>query len=120
MLNGAKSDKIDAEVISKYLSVVDYDNLHTTFYHINDLKDLVRLRNNYVEERSRELVHLTNVLDKMFPEFKPFFKNKFGNTAFFILDTYTSKIKISKLTKTQFDKLSSISKGKFTYPIIAI
>lgn len=116
LLNSAKTDKIDAQIISKYLSVVDYDNLHTKFYHINDLKDLVRLRNNYIEERSRELVHLTNVLDKMFPEFKPFFKNKFGSVALFILNTYTSKEKISKLSKTQFEKLYSLSKGKFNYP----
>ncbi|MDY0276447.1 MAG: IS110 family transposase [Acholeplasma sp.] len=114
-LNNAKTDKIDAEVISKYLGLVDYDNLHIRFYHANDLKELVRLRNNYIEERSKELVHLTNVLDKMFPEFKPFFNNIFGHTALFILKTYTSKAKIAKLNKTHFDKLNSLSRGKFTY-----
>lgn len=114
-LKGAKTDKIDAEVISKYLGLVDYDNLHTQFYHVNALREMVILRNNYMEERSRELVHLTNVLDKMFPEFKPFFNNIFGHTALFILKTYTSKEKIVKLTKTHFDKLNSISRGKFTY-----
>jgi len=114
-LKGAKTDKIDAEVISRYLGAVDYDNLHTQFYHVNDLRELVRLRNNYIEERSREVVHLTNVLDKMFPEFKPFFNNKFGVLALFILNTYTSKAKIAKLNKTQFDKLKTLSKGKFTY-----
>lgn len=115
-LKGAKTDQIDAEVISKYLGAVDYDNLHTRFYHVNDLKEMVRLRNNYIEERSRELVHLTNVLDKMFPEFKPFFNNIFGSVALFILDTYTSKAKIAKLNQIHFDKLTTVSKGRFTYP----
>lgn len=114
-LKGAKTDKIDAEVISKYLGAVDYDNLHTQFYHVNDLRELVRLRNNYIEERSRELVHLTNVLDKMFPEFKPFFNNKLGTVALFILNTHTSKAKIAKWNKKHYDKLTTLSKGKFTY-----
>lgn len=115
-LKSAKTDKIDAEVISKYLGLVDYNNLYTRFYQANDLNELVRLRNNYMEERSMKLVHLTNVLDKMFSEFKPFFNNIFGHTTLFILKTYTSKAKIAKFNKTHFDKLNSISRGKFTYP----
>ncbi len=38
-----------------------------------------------VRQHSRQLVELTNILDKVFPEFKPFFDGKFSVTALYIL-----------------------------------
>lgn len=111
-----KTDKVDARLLSNMLASVDYKTLHTKYYHINDLKSLTRARNSLIYQRSKHLVQITNALDVVFPEFKPFFSNKLGSTALFILSKYNSKDKISKITSEQYKKLHSISRGKFSYP----
>ena len=60
-LRKTKTDKIDAQLISRMLGSVDHKNLHTRFYHINELKSLVRHRDKLIEERSKCLVTLTNL-----------------------------------------------------------
>ena len=93
----------------------DYKSLHTKFYHINELKELVRQRNSYQSSKSKELVKLTNLLDKTFPEFKPFFNKKFSKTSLYIIKTYKTKEKISNLTNSQYDILKRMSRGSITY-----
>ncbi len=114
-LRKAKTDKIDAKLIASMLGHFDYKSLHTSFYHENDLKELVRLRDKYLESRSKELIKLTNALDKVFPEFKPFFNNRFGETPMYILKRYKTKEKISNLTNSHYETLRKMSRGKFTY-----
>jgi transposase len=60
------------------------------------------------------LVQLTNVLDCVFPEFKPFFSNKFSVTALYILAHYQSTEKISNMNSQSYDKLRRISRGRFS------
>ena len=72
---------IDALSIAQYVMTVEYKPYPSSFYHLDKLKSLTRFRNSLVRQRSRQLVELTNVLDKLFPEFKPFFKDKFSVTA---------------------------------------
>ena len=115
-LRKTKTDKVDAKVISSMLGSVDYETLHTKFYHMNDLKELVRQRNVYLGSRSKELIKLTNLLDKTFPEFKPFFKNRLGSGALFILKRFKSKTRIAKLRMSDFELIRSKTKGKMTYP----
>ena len=43
-LRKTKTDKVDAKVISSMLGSVDYETLHTKFYHNNVLKELVRTK----------------------------------------------------------------------------
>ena len=114
-LRRTKTDKVDARTISSMLGSVDYKTLHTRFYHINELKQLVRDRDDILMNRSKTLVKLTNVLDIVFPEFKPFFNKRFGTTARFILRKYKTAMKISTLTMKDYDSLRIKSKGKFTY-----
>ena len=49
----------------------------------------------------------------MFPEFKPFFSNHFGNTALFILDKYKTTTKIANMK--DFESISKKSHGRFPY-----
>src|SRR5690554_161446 len=114
-LRRTKTDKIDAMLIASLLGYVDYETLHTQFYHKNELKELVRARNAYVDARSREKVKLTNHLDKSFPEFKSFFNNDFSKTSLYILKTYKTKDKIANLTKSHFETLYRRSRGKLSY-----
>lgn len=112
----AKTDKFDAKTISNMLGTVDYKTLHTQFYHINELKQLVRDRDDILTNRSKTLVKLTNLLDLTFPEFKPLFNHELGVTARFILRKYQTATAIAKLTMKDFEGLKSISKGRLTYP----
>jgi transposase len=115
-LRRTKTDKVDAKTISNMLGSVDYKTLHTQFYHINELKQLVRDRDDILTHRSKTLVKLTNLLDIIFPEFKPFFNHRLGAIALFVLKKYKSPTRISNLTMKDFDNLRSKSKGKLTYP----
>ena len=72
-LRRTKTDKKDASLIALYLSEKKYITYPKQSYHISSLKSLTRARDSLVRERSLMLVKMTNVLDKIFPEFKPFF-----------------------------------------------
>lgn len=67
-----------------------------------------------IRQRSHQLVDLTNILDKIFPEFKPFFKGRFSVTALYLLENYSSPEKIANMNVKSYEALRSKSKGKFT------
>jgi len=68
-----------------------------------------------MKKRSKELVNLTNILDYIFPEFKPFFKGKLSKTAFYILRNYPSKERILHLNIHSFENISKISRRRFSF-----
>ena len=112
-LRKTKTDKVDAIVICQKLMSVPYKPNSKLFYHKYGLKSLTRLREVLVKQRSKYLVQLTNVLDIVFPEFKPFFNNKFSATSIYLLDKYGSAEKISNMR--DFDTPNKLSRGSFTY-----
>ena len=81
---------------------------------MDKLKSLTRFRDSLIRQRSRQLVELTNVLDKIFPEFKSFFKGRFSVTAMYILANYSTPEKISNMNSRSYDALRRLSRGKFT------
>lgn len=113
-LRRTKSDPIDAMSIAQYMMTVDFKPYPKSFYHIEALKSLTRFRDSLIRQRSRQLVELTNILDKVFPEFKPFFKGRFSVTALYILENYSSPEKIANMNIKSYELLRSRSKGKFT------
>lgn len=112
-LRKTKTDKVDAVVICQKLMSVPYKPNSKLFYHKYSIKSLTRLRETLVKQRSKYKVQLTNILDMIFPEFKPFFSNYFGVTSLYILSKYKTPDKIANMR--DFDSLKSISRGKFTY-----
>lgn len=112
-LRKTKTDKVDAVVICQKLMSVPYKPNSKLFYHKYSIKSLTRLRETLVKQRSKYKVQLTNILDMIFPEFKPFFSNYFGVTSLYILNKYKTPDKIANMR--DFDSLKSISRGKFTY-----
>lgn len=115
-LRETKTDKLDAKVIAQMLIFADYKT-YVYSYSMFVLKTLTRFRNRLIKQRSYQLVQLTNVLDLIFPEFKPFFGGKFSETSLFILKNYKSSDKISNINKTYgFEKLRKLSRGSFNYP----
>ncbi|MEG0835326.1 MAG: IS110 family transposase [Christensenellaceae bacterium] len=113
-LRKTKTDAIDAQIIAQYLMTVEYKPYPASFYHMDKLKSLTRFRDSLVWQRSRQLVELTNVLDKVFPEFKPFFKSRFSATLLYILSNYGTPEKISNMNSRSYDALRRLSRGKFT------
>jgi transposase len=114
-LRKTKTDKVDSRLLSMILLSVEYKVYPVKSYHIYDIKSLTRYYKTLVKRRSKELVNLTNILDYIFPEFKPFFNNKLSKTALFILETYQTTDKISKLNSKSYEKLSNKSRGRFSY-----
>ena len=57
---------------------------------------------------------MTNVLDCVFPEFKPFFGNRFTVTALYILANYGSPEAVANMNVRSFDILRRKSNGSFT------
>lgn len=118
-LRRTKTDKIDAKLIALYLMTVDYKVYPLKSYHLRNLKSLCRSRDSLVKQRSLQLVKLTNVLDLVFPEFKPFFnKSLKSSTALYLLENYAVPSKIARLTKESYSKMKSklhktISYAKF-------
>lgn len=113
-LRRTKTDKLDAVAIAGYLAAKEYLPHQTSFYRTFSLKQLTRLRSDLMMQRSRYLIQLTNVLDCVFPEFKPFFGGKFSVTALYILEHYPSPEKIANMNVKSFDVLRRKSHGKFS------
>lgn len=113
-LRNTKTDPIDAHNIALYLMTVEYQPYPPSFYHLDKLKSLTRFRDSLVRQRSRQLVELTNVLDKVFPEFKPFFKGRFSVTALHILANYQSPERIANMNSRSYEPLRRLSRGRFT------
>ena len=112
-LRKTKTDKVDAIVICQKLMSVPYKPNSKLFYHKYSIKSLTRLRENLVKQRSIYKVQLTNILDIIFPEYKPFFNNSFGSTCLYILDKYKTPEKIANMR--DFETPNKISRGSFTY-----
>lgn len=113
-LRRTKTDAIDCASIARWLMTVDYKPYPVGFYHTYSLKSLTRLRDTLVKQRSFYIVKITNVLDHTFPEFKPFFGNRFSKTAFYLLENYGSAEKMARMNSASYDNLSKISRGKFS------
>lgn len=113
-LRRTKTDSIDCESIARWLMTVEYKPHSKGFYHAYSLKSLTRLRDRLVRQRSFYLVKITNVLDHTFPEFKPFFQDRFSKTALYLLVNYGSADKMAHMNSASYDNLRRISRGKFS------
>jgi transposase len=113
-LRRTKTDSIDCESIARWLMTVEYKPHSKGFYHAYSLKSLTRLRDRLVRQRSFYLVKITNVLDHTFPEFKPFFHERLSKTAFYLLENYSSAEKMARMNAVSYEKLRSLSRGKFS------
>ena len=100
-----KNDFIDSEIISSYLASHECKSYPKGFYHIYALKSLTRKRETLIKARSKQLIELTNILDIIFPEFKPFFGNKFTGTSLYILKKYKTPSHIANMTIDSYNNM---------------
>jgi len=108
------TDKISAFAIADYLRGKKYYPFRNGFYEVFALKQLTRFRSTLIKDRSKYLVHLTNVMDCLFPEFKLIFDNEFTVTSLYILENYGSAQAISNMNSRSYDILRRKSRGHFT------
>ena len=106
-LRRTTTDKLSAKAIAQYMLSNDYRPHQTRFYSKFALNRLVSIRSSY-------LVKMTNVLDCIFPEFKPLFDNKFSVTALYILAHYPNPKAISNMNSCSYDILRRKSRGSFS------
>ena len=76
-LRRTKNVSVDSESIARWLMTVEYKPHSKGFYHAYSLKSLTRLHDKLIRQLSFYFVKITNVLDHIFPEFKPFFNEQF-------------------------------------------
>ena len=114
-LRRTKTDKKDASMISKYLMTLDYKPYVNSFYHINDLKSLTRLRESLITERTKFLNQIIAYLDQIFPEFKPLFPNGLNPSAFYLLNNYLTPKRMAKLDIVKYTKMKSCIKNPISY-----
>ena len=81
-LRRTKTDKCDASLISD--STIEYKHYRFSSYYILELKSLSRERKSMIRQRSLQLVHITNILDKIFSKYKAFFHNHLQGTALYL------------------------------------
>jgi len=113
-LRRTKTDSVDCLEIARFMMTVSYKPYPYGFYHMYCLKSLTRCRFKLVKNRSLYSVSITNILDAIFPEYKPFFNNSLSATALYILEHYPSPAKISRMTNASYEKIRKASMGKFT------
>ncbi len=114
-LRKTKNDALDSQSIARWLMTVEYKPYPKGFYHIYSLKSLTRLRDSVVRQRSLYMVKLTNVLDHIFPEYKPFFNNHFSATSIFVLEKYGTPERIASIPDADYDTIRCVSRGKFSF-----
>lgn len=111
-----KNDFIDSEIISSYLMNHECKSYPKGFYHIYALKSLTRQRESLIKARSKQLIELTNILDIIFPEFKPFFSNKLTGNALYILNNYKTPDHISNMTIDSYNNMKKELRKVMKYP----
>ena len=115
-LRRTKTDQVDAKQIALHLSSVEYKPYPNKSYHIKNLKSLTRSRDALIKHRSLQLVTLTNILDRMFPEFKPFFKHSLTSaTCLYLLDHYATPSKMARMNHESYTKMSGKLRRTFSY-----
>lgn len=126
--NGAKTDKLDAMLIAKYVSTHAFASSPSLSYNIEELRRFSRAKYFFKRDKTRAYNHLHRYLDEVFPEFVIFFsmnedgkkkpqgRNLFDSpTIRYLLFNYPSAQKMASMRKETADKLKTMSKGSFSY-----
>lgn len=115
-LRKTKTDKIDAQIISKMLLFLDYQTYSSKSYHISSLKSLTRFRFRLIEARTKLKVRIQNILDLTFPEYSKFFTNIFGVLSLKVLSLCPSPDKLANIEiSSTYDTLKEGIKGAYSY-----
>ena len=126
--NAAKTDNLDALLISQYVSTHAFASTPQISYLIEEVRKISRAKYFLFADKIRAYNHLQRYLDEVFPEFCSFFDKKEdgskaskGRTLFesktirWLLLNYPSASKIAKMRSESGDHLRRISRGSFSF-----
>jgi transposase len=85
-----KNDRIDARCIAEVIRTQVKSDYHLENDEIMGLRQLTRMRVEIVDLVSDQKRRLLALLDRVFPEFEAFFREKYGKTALTLLQTYST------------------------------
>jgi len=111
-----KTDKVDALIIAKAITLLEYPRFFTLQdVGVMQLKNLGRFRMKLVKQRTRLKIQLTSYVDQVFPEFQFFFKSGIHQKACYaILKEAPSASSIASMHLTHLKNLLvSNSHGHF-------
>jgi transposase len=124
---GAKTDKLDALLIAKYMSARPFSPTEAMDGTLSEIQSLERAKYFLFRDRARCFNHLHRYLDVSFPELPRFLATKGdgeastsrkdvfeSKTAMALIGKYPSAKKASRLTKKDADALRRMSMGRFS------
>lgn len=113
-LRGAKSDNVDAERIAVLLRFGEFKRCNVVVDKMMDLRELTRLRVDFVANLADLKRKIICVLDRIFPEFMNIFANRFGKTTIELITNYTpeemAELSLNELNKV-IKKVASRGRG---------
>jgi transposase len=113
-IRNAKTDKIDAKNICKFLATEEYRLLQPKELQTLRLRGLCRFRQTLKKSNARLKTQLVSYLDMSFPEFHKAFSTVHGKGAYAVLIEFPSAMSVSKANITKLTNLlRSASRGKF-------
>jgi transposase len=108
-----KNDIIDSIIIADYLRVFGYINTTLPKEDLLSLKQLTRFRVNMVDNIASLKTQVIGILDKVFPEYRHAFTDKFCNTSKQVLLNCPTPDDILKISSTKLlNLISKHSKGR--------
>lgn len=106
-----KNDNLDSQTICKYM--IDNSDKFSPYtlslYHNEALKSLSRKRFYIVEDLRKAKLAVNSLVQQIFPEFKSFFSNIYGDSAIAILKEYRTP---KNLAKAHAKKVASFIHGR--------
>jgi len=113
-IRNAKTDKIDAKNICKYLATEEYRLMQPDEIQTLKLRNLCRFRQNLKKSKVRLKTQLVSYLDVSFPEYSSAFSSVHGKGAYAVLSEFPSASEIAKANVTRLTNLlKKASRGKF-------
>lgn len=103
-IRGAKTDRVDAELIAKIIRFGDYTETQLPSEDLVALKQLTRLRTDLTHTNSGFKRKILSLLDQIFPEYHQVFKETFKKSSRELLKTYTTPEEIAKLSAKKLSK----------------
>jgi transposase len=113
-IRNAKTDKIDAKVICKYLATEQYRLLQPKELQTLNLRGLCRFRQTLKKSNARLKTQLISYLDVSFPEYSSAFSSVHGKGAYAVLLEFPSASMVSKASVIKLTNLlCKSSRGRF-------
>lgn len=114
-IRNTKTDKIDSQLICKYLSQTKYRLLHSKELQLLQLRGLCRFRQTLKKSNTRLKTQLVSYLDVSFPEYHTVFKSGVhGKGSYAVLMEFPSASAVAQANIVKLTNLlRSASRGKF-------